>query len=274
MLVFVVVVNSVVCTDFYEVLGRIIAHAFITTDVWPTEFCLASLVATLTGSVSQELAVKSFVDSMSSSDQDIFKQLWDQETFENVSQNARYRFATSYGGKQEITKDNAKETLVQLALLNVVYSPYAALMKMARGLNVYTNLWRGVTEETLVALWEDLLPRPDKIIEALEVDYTTGQEVDARILEGKVVQYLEAFIVTLSKYDIKKLLIFWTAKNVLSPDDKLTLAFNSTYGIQRMPFAMTCSSTLTLSRYYTGPEDLAHDLNSVLSVKDMTFDSM
>ena len=53
------------CSDLYETLGVIIAHAYVLIGYWPPELARASVVAALTCGASRQLALQSFMEVVS-----------------------------------------------------------------------------------------------------------------------------------------------------------------------------------------------------------------
>lgn len=64
---------------------------------------------------------------------------------------------------------------------------------------------------------------------------------------------------------LTKFLVYTTASDLMPPQTKVYVEFNSTEGEQRLPRATTCTNTLTVSRLYVSQEDLSLCLTNVLS---------
>lgn len=267
----VCVYTRVLGSDLFEVAGRVIAHGFILTGLWPYHLCQASIVVALTGSVSPSLAINSFMEFIAPEDQPYLQQLLNPATYSVVSDLTRLRILSQYDCRVNVTADTVQGVVQQLAHLHTVYIPFSPLLQLARGLCAYPSFWSRVSQDTLTELYKSLLPNADKVLAALSVDHSDN--IDCRFMEERVVTYLTTFLSSIANEDLQRVLIFWTASNTLC-DEPLKVAFNSCQGLSRRPTAMTCSATLTLSRYYVSQDDFNTDVRAMLTDDARIFDTL
>lgn len=166
----------------YEVVGRVLAHGFVLCKFWPTDLCLATLVAALTGSVSRTLAFESFCQYVQCHQESTLRavlersQEWDDATHLRLM-----NILGNYGCRVNVASSTVGNTIEELAMLATVKKPYYCLLEIARGMRCYPTLWNNITEETLVELYEYVLPSQQKVIASILPAYS--EDVDLRPIQ-------------------------------------------------------------------------------------------
>ena len=119
---------------------------------------------------------------------------------------------------------------------------------------------------------EDARPSTIKIVNLIQPSFS--EDRDQRILEERVIQFLEEWITSLTLKQLADLMVFWTASNVLVPNQKFIVEFNSLEGMARRPTASTCTDTLNLSRMYMHRQEFVGDMNIVFMEESKIFDAL
>lgn len=154
----------------------------------------------------------------------------------------------------------------------MLYRPYYNVMQLSNGFRTYDTLWCDVTEGLICDLYNHLAPNVSKVLRILNPNHT--DDISQRIMEEKVVMFLEAWLASLGTLQLKDLLIFWTASNIILPGCSLNLEFNSNRGLTRRPTSMTCTNTLTLSRFYMNQQEFENDMQVIFTKEAHIFDSL
>ena len=221
-------------------------------------------MAAITGSVSRNLALDCLLQIVSKDDEKNLRKLMQPASFSTVTVMTRLRILSGLECRLQVDAGNVRTVLEELALLKTVYQPYCCLLQIARGLRCFPTLWNGVSEEALQHMYSELTPSIEAVIEHMQCEYAEDKE--CRYAEERVVHFMETFLSSLSRKELEKVLIFWTASNVLH--GSLKLAFNSAEGACRCPHATTCTSTLTVSRLYLTDDEFRLDMNVMICDED------
>lgn len=258
----------------FHTAGIILHHGFVLTGYWPWQLCVASVVEVLVGAPSPALRQQSLLDVLPECMAATTSQLLDPATFSAVPDEKRMELMRVLEAMSDI---NSAETFArELPSIShsLLYWKHLALwLQLRSGLVVASpTLWEGLCEEAIVGYRATLAPSPSKVVAALQFMFADAIPA-LRVCEERVKLYLEAFLWASTSTYLQKFLCFCTAVDVVLPPDVIKVEFDSTKGANRLPRAMTCSQTLTLSRCYVSQDEFNSDLFAVIKCAS-AFDSI
>ncbi|XP_063437443.1 uncharacterized protein LOC134718705 [Mytilus trossulus] len=255
----------------YEVIGKIISHAFILCNYIPTTLSPVVYILAGTGCVSDALLLTSFMQHVNEAEKNLIKHLMSANNFVNM-QEKLFNLVSSHGGRELPTTANFKRVITDIARTTLIAAPLYPISCIKKGMDCYPLLWQGASETVVVNLLEQYHPTADKIIN--KIHYNHSEEPTLNLLEERAKNYFEHYIMQLNKSQINALLRFWTSADTLCIE-QLEVSFNSTEGLQRRPIANTCAATLQISRLYFSNEDLSQEFDIYLSdSSSKVFDSV
>ncbi|XP_063954743.1 uncharacterized protein LOC135153898 [Lytechinus pictus] len=258
-------------TDLYRTLGRIIAHAFVLCGYWPIAINKATLTASLTAAVSEDLVLSSFLGMLNERECHILQALLHGRGSED-DQLRCLGVLTRFDCRQRVTNLNARDILTTLASAVTIYRPFHAVLQIGQGLTSYNNLWNGVGEQHIVRLFQQALPDATKVEDVILPVFSEDEA--CRVMEERVVIFLKTWMASLRPDQFRDFFIFWTASDAILPNQVLRVDFNSTDGLGRRPAATTCSDTLSLSRLYFSQEDFDQDMQVIFSEHSKIMDAL
>ena len=258
--------------SFYIIVGRILVHGLLTTGYWPQQLSVASVAAASRITVTNSLYRCSFLEFVGEDTRQTLLALTD-DLFDSVSAEKRLDILSSLESKTDPTSSEEAKVLVEhLARVHLLVKPFYYLRLIRKGMKAYLGLFSGVGEEVFSFLRLRGLPTVQKVVDSLKYSFSEERPT-LMSLEMRVQGYLENFIRQCEPKDIVKFLVFCTATDILQDQESINIEFNSSQGLSRAPSATTCSSTLSVSRYYISREDFDGDLRKVIR-EEHAFDAI
>ncbi|XP_052231899.1 uncharacterized protein LOC127845185 [Dreissena polymorpha] len=256
--------------DTLVIVGKIISHAYVLCNYLPPALSPVVYVLASSGCCSDDLILSSFMSYIPETDQQLVNSLLSQH-FDGIHEEL-VNFISTYGGYEVPKQSVIRQSIVDIAKLNMVVVPFVPIARIKVGLDCYPLLWKGVSESLIVSLLDKFKPTPAKVINL--ISYKSSDNATMSMLEERIKSYLERFIRSLSKPQLLAFLRFWTSSDTLCIR-KLNVEFNSTEGINRRPIANTCDAVLHVSRMYFSAEELAQEFNLHLNdTSARVFDSV
>lgn len=249
----------------FDVIGRIISHAFVLVEYFPTSIALPAMTMIMSGTATDDHLVKSFVRLLGENDGRIITECLDKPDMldDPVISRRVIRILGTNHCMQVPKKHDLKEIVLSVARLKILCAPLWSLNQLWRGLTCYPVLWQGIEQKCLRQLYDQLQPNAEKILACIEYEYSSN--MDLRFLEEMVCGYFERFISSLNEKQLTDLLVFWTASDCIL--GTLKVAFNSLDGIEQRPQAHTCSNTLSISRTYMSERQLSRNVMAHIASK-------
>lgn len=156
--------------DYMTTLGRIISHCFVLTGYFPTTFARAAITFMWTGVVSYDTCLHSFLNTLSEEERLVIQAcLRDLSKIDDPSVCLKaIRILSVYSCRIRVTRSNFRQTIIEVARLNVVILPLWALTCIRMGMRCYPLLWDGISENGLAAFYEKLAPTVEKALEKVK----------------------------------------------------------------------------------------------------------
>lgn len=257
----------------FEVIGQILAHAFVLVNYLATDLSSVILGLMGTGECSNPLLLSSFKKYVSEEEAKLIEVALKLKEFDQDMHFKLINFFGSYQGTEVPKPSTLHHQLISLAKLQLCVIPLYAISKLKEGLSCYPILFKGITEDVIKDLKEQYQPTGQKIIDQLYFVFTED-DIVLRSMEERVKGYLERFISNLSTTELAEMLRFWTSADTVCLD-KLTVMFNSLEGLQRRPLANTCTATLQVSRLYLSSTELCKEFKTfIMDPSSRVFDSI
>lgn len=257
--------HRVLDSDTFQIFGRIVSHAYILVG-YPPILAAASMAWLTCGRVTGDVLVASLKQYLSEDDANTLQYSLDHPEELANKDGPLYakccRIVFALDARELPGPSNIHKMLESLASSSLIYKVMWPLMQIRQGLFCYPLLWGGCGASVLQALTEDMVPTGEKVLRQLQFEHSSSGDLYS--LEERVKGYLEEFLLQLSRAELAKLLQFWTASDLLLAD-KLTVAFNSTEGLQQRPIANTCVCQLVLSRLYLSQAQFTENVMRHLS---------
>ncbi|XP_063404554.1 uncharacterized protein LOC134688018 [Mytilus trossulus] len=244
-----------------QVIGKIISHAYVLCNYLPQGISPLLYIFAGNGIYTDELLLQTFSSFITETDSNLVNHLLSNTNWDGLHAEI-VNLISTYGGFEVPTKANVKQTILDLAKINMTVIPCVPISKIKVGMDCYHLLWNGVTEHVIINLMNQYKPTHLKVINL--ISYTTSDDPTLCSLEEKVKTYFERFIRSLSNQQLLHFLKFWTSSDILCIP-RLYVSFNSTEGFNRRPIANTCSATLQISRFYFSADELTEEFNMYLS---------
>ncbi|XP_076079240.1 uncharacterized protein LOC143049518 [Mytilus galloprovincialis] len=244
-----------------QLIGKIISHAYVLCNYLPQGISPLLYIFAGNGIYTDELLLQTFSSFITETDSNLVNHLLSNTNWEGLHAEI-VNLISTYGGFEVPTKTNVKQTILDLAKINMTVIPCVPISKIKVGMDCYHLLWNGVTEHVIINLMNQYKPTHLKVINL--ISYTTSDDPTLCSLEEKVKTYFERFIRSLSNQQLLHFLKFWTSSDILCIP-RLYVSFNSTQGFNRRPIANTCSATLQISRFYFSADELIEEFNMYLS---------
>ncbi|CAG2239552.1 unnamed protein product [Mytilus edulis] len=175
----------------YEVIGKIISHAFILCNYIPTTLSPVVYILAGTGCVSDALLLTSFMQHVNEAEKNLIKHLMSANNFVNM-QEKLFNLVSSHGGRELPTTANFKRVITDIARTTLIAAPLYPISCIKKGMDCYPLLWQGASETVVVNLLEQYHPTADKIIN--KIHYNHSEEPTLNLLEERAKNYFEHYI--------------------------------------------------------------------------------
>ncbi|XP_063442660.1 uncharacterized protein LOC134722956 [Mytilus trossulus] len=242
-----------------QLIGKIISHAYVLCNYLPQGISPLLYIFAGNGIYTDELLLQTFSSFITETDSNLVNHLLSNTNWDGLHAEI-VNLISTYGGFEVPTKANVKQTILDLAKINMTVIPCVPISKIKVGMDCYHLLWNGVTEHVIINLMNQYKPTHLKVINL--ISYTTSDDPTLCSLEEKVKTYFERFIRSLSNQQLLHFLKFWTSSDILCLP-RLYVSFNSTEGFNRRPIANTCSATFQISRFYFSADELTEECSFI-----------
>ena len=267
-------------TGFYETVGRIISHAFVLVGMFPVGISKAAWHLILTGTVSTDNIMRSFLEHITEREKRVVKKVIDGERLNDIEALSFLSVLSYHGCKSSPSAQDRLHTLENVAATSLLCKPLFCYGRMHAGMYCYPLLWIGVPGSVVNDIYNQMKPCADSVVNTihyqftdLEEDISFSQFRDIRAAEEQIKIYLERYIETLSDKQLAALLKFWTGSELMLLPS-LLVSFNATQEIARRPIANACVGQLNLSRFYSSQDEFDDEMNLYLgSLEASEFDS-
>lgn len=228
-------------------LGKIITHAYICFNVFPTGLCKTAFKKGLNIEVRDEDFLASFLHFIHPKEAEIVHKC-SKGTLGNVQPIMDILFEYSIFTKP--TKENIMDLMAKAAKIALLNKPCYLMQQLAYGLG---NFWNKITGEMIETLYSSTLPTSEKIISSLIPNEKCPQD-------QKVFTWLNRFIRGLSVRELGVFLRFVTGSNNFQPDMKMRIEFVDQPTSFLRPCSQTCFKILLLPRQYSSFTEMAENL--------------
>ena len=133
-----------------------------------------------------------------------------------------------------------------------------AIKKIVDGMGMF---WTKISKKMFISLYLVTKPTPEKIIDAIDSDYSSPKD-------GKATTWLHRYIRGLSNEKLILFLRFVTASSIIQPKMVIQLRFVDQDAGCLRPTAMTCFKILFLPRQYSSFSELSRNMDYYLSNKE------
>ncbi|CAG2222038.1 unnamed protein product [Mytilus edulis] len=126
------------------------------------------------GIYTDELLLQTFSSFITETDSNLVNHLLSNTNWDGLHAEI-VNLISPYGGFEVPTKGNVKQTILDLAKLNMTVIPCVPISKIKVGMDCYHLLWNGVTEHVIINLMNQYKPTHLKVIINL-ISYTTSDD--------------------------------------------------------------------------------------------------
>ena len=237
------------------VVGKIINHAFLISNIFPIEISMASFLSVLFQAEDIEI-LTSFLDFLTDIEKQLIESLYSQESTRNTQ--PIYDILLEYGITNAPTKENIHQLMLKAGNVALIRNSNYAFKKIIEGMGTF---WTRISKKMFVSLYLVTKPTPENIIQSIESEYSSPKD-------GKITTWLHRYIRGLSNEKLILFLRFVTASSTIQPKLIIQLRFvDQNPGCLR-PTSMTCFKILTLPRQYCSFSELCRNMDYYLSNKD------
>ncbi|KAK3722360.1 hypothetical protein QZH41_003617 [Actinostola sp. cb2023] len=254
--------------DDMKMLGRILEHSWALTRKLPIQFCEASLIALIHGEemVTNETLHRSFLWYVSQLEKDVLESFLSDEkpdAFQNeclLSLYQRFGMQCTPGA----TNVQVKEHIIAMAQSEFIFKPLCLLTWMRDGINRkrLNKFKQSLPVQAIGALYSQLSPTTRKTIESLQPESS-----DLKPEQQRVYNFLLRYIGNMDREQLLRFLRFVTGATC-APQKPIKVFFNGATGMNRVPNASTCSSTLTIPTTYDRMSEFKNEFDIILMSRE------
>ena len=249
-----------------KTMGCVISHAYLVSGILPVKVAFPCLAQVLLPKddlvIPDDVYMKTFFDSLSVHDQEVFKVAYDEikenrESFSADVKSSLKVILSLYGCRELPKPKNLQRLTLQLAKYQFELYPSAAISAMKSGVAVqHLPFWKNMSLAELYRIYSAMSVSPAKVIKMLEnVPFSNKNE-------ERVLGYLRQYVGNITNEQLCDLLRFITGCGVcIGP---ISVTFNGLEGFERRPMSHTCSNTLDLSYTYGSYLELKDEFDSIL----------
>ena len=219
-----------------KTMGCIISHAYLVSGIKVAFPCLAQVLLPKDNLViPDDVYMKTFFDSLSVHDQEVFKVAYEEikekrKSFSADVKSSLVVILSLYGCRELPEPENLQRLTLQLAKYQFELYPSAAISAMKSGVAVqHLPFWKSMS---VYRIYSAMSVSPAKVIKMLE----NGNKSEERVLG-----YLRQYIGNITNEQLCDLLRFITGCGVYIGPISVTLE-----GFERRPMSHTFSNTLEL----------------------------
>ena len=225
------------------IFGRIVTHTHICFGMFPIQIAKPSFMHVLTGDVSEQVLVNSFILFLDHKQVDLIKKVTNGER--SYCSNAVSDILADYRITAVVNKENAFGIVVKTAQNAFLRFPCFAFQKICKGMGKF---WKGVTHRDINKIYEAALPTPETLLEVCEIDESDSQET-------KCVTWFCRYIRCCTPRMLQLLLRFSTGSAQLLPNKKIKATWDTNVGQMMRPVARTCFQVLSLPKNHSSFQD-------------------
>ena len=237
--------------DFYTV-GRIITHEFLQCGVFPVRLAKASVHHALFNEVGESELLDSFCCIHPPKQREILnKALEGRRPF---PRGQLLDLLEDFKVNQLPTPDNIHQIVIRVATTEFVSKPSLALMKLREGMG---HFWNDIKREEINALYNLSKPIVRLVIERINATPTDMQE-------EAVFRWLKRFLFESGDRMCAAFVRFATGSDVLMPDQKIAVRFESVSTFALRPRSRTCFSVVIVPKNYRNYSELQDNFDHYL----------
>ena len=152
------------------IVGKIINHAFLVSNVFPIEISMASFLSVLFEVEDSEI-LGSFLDFLT----DTEKQLVESFCSSNSTKNSQpiFDILLEYGITNTPTKENIYQLMLKAGNVALIRNSNYAIKKIVDGMGMF---WTKISKKMFISLYLVTKPTPEKIIDAIDSDYSSPKD--------------------------------------------------------------------------------------------------
>jgi hypothetical protein len=248
------------------VLGTIFSHAYIMVGTLPVKVAFPCLCSILLGqqkacSLPDNVLVKSFTDSLCAHEARIVtiaSKVVDKAFPEEIQDGLTLLYSR-FGVREFPKPSNFLSLIAETAKFHFIRKPAAAVADIRSGIPmVHSAFWSRMSVGDLYSVYKALQATPAKVLALLDDAFVTN------LSRERVFGYLQQYVGNMQEDELSYFLRFVTGSSVCS-SKTITIIFNSTDGLKRIPIGHTCSGQLELSTTYSSYLDFVAEFKAVLS---------
>ena len=227
-----------VSVDSLETAGKIITTAFITKNIFPSQICHSSLMASLFNEVTDDELFTSYLNYLPEREAEIILACKDGKY---VNKQAIIDILSESNIFTAPSPVNIKELCCRAATISLIRCPSFGLQSLIQGMGPF---WKDVTKEMFQCYLREVTPTYQSVIECLDPKETCP-------VDQKITTWVHRYLRTCSNKDVTTFVHFVTGSSLLPPGDKIQLQYVNQPEQHLHPRAATCFKILILPRQYS-----------------------
>ena len=226
-----------------EIIGKIITHAFLLYDMFPTSISHASLKYHLFGTINDNDLLTSFYNHLPEKEAELLQK------FNDMSCQAAIDIFAECQIFEKPTEKNIKILCIEAAKVCLIQKPCFQMMQLAQGMTFFKTLG----PEAFDSLYNSNLPSSELLIEKISVTELSNHE-------QKITTWVHRYIRSCNTTELSTFLRYVTASASM-PKKSIKLEYVNQPMEYIRPMSQTCFCILFLPRQYQSFSQLRNNLN-------------
>ena len=245
--------------DEWTAIGRILQIGFEQTAYFPIQIAKAFIIYCLFGSVPEPMLVQSFLNFLPEVDKQVVDVALKCQNNSIYESDELLDILERFNCRKKVCALNIYGTIVEIARQEIIQKPYIMVCSWKEPLLKLQLSCHFRDIESVINFYRLSQPTTKTVLKLLSAEPHTDGEWDA-------LKFFTQYVKGLDQNHLKLLLKFITGSDIILTK-KIKITFNALDGVERRPFARTCSPLLELPSTYRNYCQLREEFKNVLSLE-------